>query len=191
MKPTAEEKYGKLLAALNGAEMSVAGMCSRLLHTSSDSHSIPPASQKDLKSLDLYSDLLSLPKYVEKHDATTSGLLTTTPGTAGSSMPAPAPAAIVPGVIPTSHNKSTLHHVAVGGESTVLDGAATGGAAPKRKIGRMKRTKKVLEAAMAGQAAGSEVGAEEGVELEEGKETEEPESKRAKSEASASESKVE
>jgi hypothetical protein len=101
-------------------------------------------------------------------------------------MPAPAPAAIVPGVIPTVHNKSTLHHIAVGGESSVLDPAATGGAAPKRKIGRMKRTKKVLEAAMAGQAnEGDNGGDEDG---EEGGEEDEPETKRAKSEASASES---
>lgn len=91
-------------------------------------------------------------------------------------MPAPAPAAIVPGVIPTSHNKSTLHHAAVGGESTVVDGGA-----PKRKVGRMKRTQKVLEAAMAGQAAGSGDGVEE-------QGSEEPETKRAKSEPSANES---
>ncbi|KAJ3505703.1 hypothetical protein NMY22_g17489 [Coprinellus aureogranulatus] len=103
-------------------------------------------------------------------------------------MPAPAPAAIVPGVIPTSHNKSTLHHVAIGGESSVLDPSAAGGAAPKRKIGRMKRTKKVLEAAMAGQMKGEEKDDAEEVDAEEGKGTEEPETKRARSEASASES---
>lgn len=182
MQPKVEGKYGKLLEALNSAETSIAGMLplSRTLPPQLPDNNPFTASQKELRSLDLYADLLSLPKYVEKHDATTSGLLTTTPGTAGSSMPAPAPAAIVPGVIPTSHNKSTLHHVAVGGESTVVDGAA-----PKRKVGRMKRTKKVLEAAMAGQVAGNE--SLEAAAEEEGKHSEEPESKRAKSEASTSE----
>jgi len=99
-------------------------------------------------------------------------------------MPAPAPAAIVPGVVPTSHNKSTLHHVAVGGESSVLDPSGSG--APKRKIGRMKRTKKVLEAAMAGRGNEGENEEEEGEEEKEGEE--EPETKKARSEQSASDS---